>query len=139
MLQQRLAADGSVVRHEPEGQIQLMRDKNCRMMEFKFYIFSVNFALLIILHERLLLLQEILVHPRRGGEAAEARQQQQPPPLCVVAVAVPPNLVDHLSQDLVPQPWRRQAPLDDVVPKHVLLRTVEVRVPHEPQHLEGKE
>lgn len=83
----------------------------------------------------LLLLQEIFFHPRGGSEAAEAGQQQQPAPLGVVAVAVPPDLVDHLSQDLVPQPWSRQAPLDDVIPKHVLLGTVEVWVPHEAQHL----
>lgn len=124
------------------GKVQLSGHARCscnHSSPINTVLFIFNFTLIIISHDRLLLLQEVLVHPRRGGEAAEARQQQQPPPLRVVAIVVPPHLVDHLGQDLVPQPWRRQAPLDDVVPKHVLLRTVEVRVPHEPQHLGGKE
>ncbi|TNN43780.1 hypothetical protein EYF80_046051 [Liparis tanakae] len=70
-------------------------------------------------------LQEIFVHLGRRREAADARQQQQPAALGVLQVHVPPHLVDHLSQDLVLQPRRRQAPLDDVIPKHVFLRPVQ--------------
>lgn len=45
------------------------------------------------------------------------------------------HLIGYLSQDLISEAGIGQSSLDDVVPKQILLSSIQVRVPHEPKYL----